>query len=191
MATKKETANAEAETKSMLYNGASMAQLTALFKIDHRTLSAKIHGLEPCGTRSGFPIYQVSDVASRMGKLTEEQVDAAMKRLNHADLPKLLTKEYWNGLRARQAFQRDEGDLWSTAQIVERASEMVKALKMELDLMPDAVERQTELSDRQRQIMLNLIEGTKANMLKNLQRLFLEPTKPKVRAVVEDDDDEL
>lgn len=183
----------DATSASILYEGANMSQLCILFKADDRVLKEKMHGIKPVGKRTGVPIYAVSEVAARMGKLSEEQVDAAMRRLNHADLPKMLTKEYWNGLRARQEFEIKNGDLWPTSKVISDVGEMVKNLKMELDLLTDAIERNTELTPRQRDVAMALVDGTKTNMLKRLREKF-DPT-PKAKAkpapAIQDDDDDL
>lgn len=180
------------ESQSILYEGANITQLTLLLKCDHKVLRMRMHGMQPIGKRNGVEIYDIAEVAARMGKLSEEQVDAAMKRLNHDQLPKLLTKEYWNGKRARQAFEKEEGDLWETTTIVSEIGEMVKALKMELDLLIDGIERQAEMTDKQRAIAKVMINGTKANMLKRLRERFEEkvPVR-KAKPVPVEDDDEL
>lgn len=176
---------------SILYEGANMSQLCILFKADDRVLKEKMHGINPVGKRTGVPIYAVHEVAARMGKLTVEQVDAAMKRLNHSDLPKLVSKEYWNGLRAKQAYELENGDLWRTTEVVHKVGEMVKTLKMELDLMSDGVEKQVELTSRQREIMLELIDGAKTSMLNALKEKFAPKVKKARPVVVEEEDDDL
>lgn len=184
----------DSKDESLLYEGANMSQLGVLFKCDHRVLKEKMHGISPVGKRSGVPIYEVAAVASRMGKLTEEQVDAAIRRLNHADLPKALTKEFWAGLKSKQDYEIRAGDLWSTGSVVAEVSEMVKTLKMELDLTIDAIERQSEMSERQRAIAKSIINGAKANMLKRLQEKFIDSMPVKTQTppiVVIEDDDEL
>lgn len=183
----------DATSASILYEGANMSQLCILFKADDRVLKEKMHGIKPVGKRTGVPIYAVSEVAARMGKLSEEQVDAAMRRLNHADLPKMLTKEYWNGLRARQEFEIKNGDLWPTSKVISDVGEMVKNLKMELDLLTDAIERNTELTPRQRDVAMALVDGTKTNMLKRLREKFDPAPKAKAKPApaIQDDDDDL
>lgn len=168
-----------------------MSQLCILFRADDRVLKEKMHGIKPVGKRTGVPIYAVHEVAARMGKLSVEQVDAAMKRLHHNDLPKLLTKEYWNGLRAKQDYEHKNGDLWRTTEVVHKVGEMVKVLKMELDLLSDGVEKQVDLTPRQREIIEELVDGAKTSMLNALKKEF--GTKPPVLSapVVEDEDDDL
>ena len=170
-----------------------MSELSILFKCDHRVLKEKMHGIAPVGKRGQALIYDISEVASRMGKLTEEQVDKAMRRLNHADLPKQLTKEYWAGKRSKQAYEREEGDLWPTARVVSEVGEMVKSLKMELDLLTDGIERNSEMTDRQREVAKQLVNGAKTNMLKRLKERFEDaepvPVSVPVVTMVEDDDE--
>lgn len=193
MSTDKVRGRLDAASESILFEGANMSELSILFKCDHRVLKEKMHGIAPVGKRGQALIYDISEVASRMGKLTEEQVDKAMRRLNHADLPKQLTKEYWAGKRSKQAYEREEGDLWPTARVVSEVGEMVKSLKMELDLLTDGIERNSEMTDRQREVAKQLVNGAKTNMLKRLKERFEDaepvPVSVPVVTMVEDDDE--
>ncbi len=179
------------QSETILYEGANLSQLGILFKCDHRVLKQRMHGIAPIGKRQNVEIYDIAEVASRMGKLSEEQVDAAMKRMNHDALPKQLTKEYWAGKRSKQEYELRAGDLWPTSQVVAEVGEMVKSIKMELDLLIDGVERQVEFSDKQREIAKQLVNGAKANMLQRLRDKF-ETKQPGVvlpDAAVEEDDE--
>lgn len=179
------------ESRAMMYEGCTFTQLTALFKMDDATLRARMHGVAPCGVRGHAAIYDVAEVARRCGNLTDEQVDAAMKRLNHNDLPKMLTKEYWNGLRAKQAYLKEEGDLWETAKVVEAMGDVAKTLKMELDLLIDAVERRYEISEDVRNTIVMLIDGAKDNMVHKINEKFSSKKSGAPTPPIEDDDDEL
>lgn len=193
MSTDKVRGRLDAASESILFEGANMSELSILFKCDHRVLKEKMHGIPSVGKRGQALIYDIAEVASRMGKLTEEQVDKAMRRLNHADLPKQLTKEYWAGKRSKQAYEREEGDLWPTARVVSEVGEMVKSLKMELDLLTDGIERNSEMTDRQREVAKQLVNGAKTNMLKRLKERFEDaepvPVSVPVVTMVEDDDE--
>lgn len=166
------TSTLDDKSKAILYEGANLSEMAILFKRDERTLKRLMHGIEPIGKRYNAPIYDVAKVATRMTKMSAEQVDQAIRRLNHADLPQSLTKEFWSGQRSKQEYQLREGDLWPTSKVIEKAGEMVKVLAMELNLLSDGVERSTELTDKQREILLNLVDGAKTNMLKKLRENF-------------------
>lgn len=185
----------DSESTGIIYEGANESQLCALFKIDNRSIKSRLLGLEPVGKRNGASIYDVAEVAQRMGKLTPKQIEQAMKRMNHADLPPLLAKEYWNGQRARQAFEENEGDLWRTEKVVSKMSDVVKALSMELNLLVDSIERQHEISEPVRELMINLVNGAKLNMVKSVIREFPNSEKkiedkPKVEALPLPSDEE-
>jgi hypothetical protein len=186
------------QSAAILYEGANMSQLSILFRMDDRVLKEKMHGLQPCGKRGNASIYDVAEVAARCGKLTEEQVDAAMRRLNHKDLPKELTKEYWAGLKSRHEYMKNEGDLWPTNKVIAAVGDIFKLVKMSALLTSDAIERNVELSDRQREIVKSQMDG----MLLELHRKIIETFKKENRdvestldaasaAAVEHDDDDL
>lgn len=182
-------------SRMILYQGANLSELGVLFKADHRTLKQRMHGIEPVGKRHGAYVYEIAAVAEKMGKLSEEQVRKAMMTMNHDQLPKQLSKEYWAGQRSRQEYELRAGDLWPTTKVIENVGEMVKSLKMELDLLVDGVERITELTDRQREVIKQLVKGAKSNMLKRLEEKFqakpVVEEVPEAIVVIDDDDDEL
>lgn len=201
MARRNAAVSLDDQSAAILYEGANMSQLSILFKMDDRVLKQKMHGLQPCGHRGNAAIYDVAEVAARCGKLTAEQVDAAMKRLNHADLPKELSKEYWNGLRARQEYMAREKELWATEKVVEAVGDIFKLVKMSVLLASDSVERQVELSDRQREIIRQAMDGLLVDLNNRIRVRFKEEQRgvdreqeweEKVdKALQEDDDDEL
>lgn len=180
------------EGESILYEGANLSQLTLLFKCDIKTLKARTYGIKPVGMRKGVEVFDIAEIATRMGKLSEAQIDKAMARMNHDALPKQLTKEYWAGKRSKQEFMLREGDLWPTTKVVSEVGEMVKSLKMELDLLIDGIERSVEMTDKQREVAKSLVNGAKGNMLQRLREKF-ETKQPGIvkSAPAVDDDDEL
>lgn len=152
------------ETKGMLFEGASISQLGKLFGLDNRTVAGKIVGVDPVGRRAGHPIYAVKEAAPY---LVETQLDVNdievvinyVRRLNHTNLPKMLTKEFWAAMTAKQRFEENAGDLWRTEDVVASYSELVNTIRMPLVLAIDTVESEVELSERQRRIMTALIDN--------------------------------
>lgn len=152
------------ETKALLFEGASISQLGRLFGMDNRTVASKIHAVDPVGRRAGNPIYAVKDAAPF---LVETQLDINdievvinyVRKLNHTNLPKMLTKEFWAAMTAKQRFEENAGDLWRTEQVVEAYSELVNTIRMPLVLAIDTVQAEVELSERQRQLMSALIDN--------------------------------
>lgn len=181
-----------------MYEGANLSQLGRLFKMDHRVLVEKLHNCPPTGVRNGVDIWDVATAAPHLVKPIYD-IETYIKRMHHNDLPKFLTKEFWAGQRSKQEFLLKEGELWSTSRVVTAVGSFMKLVKMNVRLLTDSVDRQAELSDRQRHI----IRGLGDSMLEELYRTVLEafaekPSSETVKieaaavvAEVQGDDDEL
>jgi len=88
------------------------------------------------------------------------------------DLPPMLRKEFWTGQNARLKFEKDQGELWDTQTVVEYVSEAFKTIRMSLLLLSDGVERDTVLSDVQRDTIKNLIDSTLEDIRERLSNQF-------------------
>lgn len=157
------------ETRAMLYDGLNLSQLGRAFRMDHRVLVEKLHNCPPTGTRGGVDTWTIAVAAPHLVKPIYE-IEEYIKRMHHNDLPKHLTKEFWAGLRSRQEYEQKEGNLWLTSRVVEVIGGLMKMVKMSVRLMADAVDRQAELSDRQRHLVKALGDG----MLEELYRTVTE-----------------
>lgn len=193
-ATTQRSTQIDEDSKGIIFEGANKSQLEALFRIDNRVLNEYINGLAPVGKRGGVDIFDVSEVAKRIARPSDEQVERILPRMNHAALPKQLTKEFWQGQKTKQDFLLRAGELWSTDKVVAEVGEMVKQLNMELNLLIDGIERNTEMSEKQREVAAGLVEGAKANMVKRLKEKFQDktvakPVAPPPAAPVVDDDE--
>lgn len=166
----------DSETSAMLFEGASLSQLSQLFSQDIRKVKAKLHGLSPVKTRAGHPIYNVAEAARHLVQ-PMWGIDEYIKRMNHADLPTLLSKEYWAGMRTRQIFEEAAGDLWRTDEVTEHITEILKTISVSLRLSADSVERETSLSVQQRNTIIRLMDETLANAHKTLQKAMLKARK--------------
>lgn len=165
----------DGETTAMLFEGASLSQLVQLFGQDIRKIKAKLHGLHPVKTRAGHPIYSVKEAARYLAE-PAWPIDEYIKRMNHMDLPFMLKKEYWAGMRSRQIYEQAAGDLWPTVKVVGHVTEILKTISLSLKLADDAVEREVRLSPQQRDIVRRIMDETLQNAHDALHR-FLEEAK--------------
>lgn len=159
------------ETKAIIYEGATIRQLAIMFRADPKVVSRKVAGLVPVGRRRGNNVYRVDEAASRLVKPGYD-IERYIREMNHTDLPPLLAKEFWNAQRARQTFEENEGDLWRTADVVQALGEAFNTCRMALLLIPDAVERQTGLTDQQRVVIKSLVDGALADLRHKLKDRF-------------------
>ena len=177
-------------SRAMIFDGVTLNQMVQMFHMDSRTLIRRLHGVKPVGRRHGGDIYLLHEVVPYLWKPSTQQVEEAIRRMNHQDLPKTLTKEYWAGLRSKQEYELRRGDLWPTGKIVEKVGDVYKMVKMSALLMTDAVERQTELTDRQRNIIRQLTRAMLEDLAKNIKQNFKVPEPEFVPSMEDEDDDE-
>lgn len=197
----KKTDATDQTTRAILYDGANLSQLGNLFRMDHRVLVEKLEkgGCRPTGERNGVNIYAVHEVAPYLVR-PAYQIEEYIKRMNHTELPKHLTKEFWAGLRSRQEYEQREGNLWPTTRVVEVIGGLMKMVKMSVRLMADSVDRQAELTDRQRFLVKSLGDGMLEELYRTVQEEFskaptnrtvIDAADDAVEAVRNEDDDEL
>lgn len=185
MASSKPGHSLDAESRAMLYEGCNLSQLSILFRMDHRPLVEKLHGVEPSSKRGNAAIYLVHEVAPYLVKPLYD-IEAYIKRMNHNELPKHLTKEFWAGLRSKQEYELRDGDLWPTEKVIEHVGELFKLIKMQSRLAADAVDRQTELTPRQRSIVRGIFDG----LMRDLHTAVIENFSHKEQRVEEAEDDD-
>ncbi len=164
---------AEAEKNIDVLAGVPVSTLAALFRMDRRSVIAKIGAVKPCGERRGAKIYHIYDVAPKLVK-PEGDIEAAIRRMRPNDIPPMLSKEYWNGQNARAKFLENEGQLWRTDKVFEAITGVLKFVRMQLLLMPDTIEKMTILSDRQRKELQGLIDKTLATLRAQILKEFGE-----------------
>lgn len=148
------TAGVDEASTSMIFEGVTKSQMVDLFKMDTRTINRRlaVSDVVPSGKRNGYDIYHVRDVAPWLlpPKMDIEQY---IRNMNPQDLPKMLTKEFWNGMKARQEFRLRENELWETPEVHACLSEMVQVMIMSSRTIEDQVDRLAELSSKQREIL--------------------------------------
>lgn len=176
------------ESRAILYDGCSLSQLSTIFDSDNREVARKIKNLAPCGERMGYPIYKLSEAAAFLIP-PQGDIAEAIKKMSPKDLPPALTKEFWAGQHARLKFEEDQGDLWRTSYIIEKLSELFKTLRMSILLMQDQVERQTALTDQQRDIIRTMTDGVLNDLANSLiERFKNEPDREQEEAEWSDPD---
>jgi hypothetical protein len=165
------------QTRVMLFQGASVSQLATLFGYDNRTVTKRIFGLKPCGKRQGHPVYSIRDAAPYLVDPIGD-IEAHIKKMNHRDLPPLLLKEFWAGKMQRLKFEKEQGWHWPTDVVIEHYGEVFKTIRTSLLLAVDAVEREAEMTDRQREACKQIIDALMADVREKLvERFANEPRR--------------
>ena len=148
------------EADDMVNTGrATLAQLGKLFRMDKPKVARLLAGVPRAGRRGTYDVYDVREAAAVL-QAPGYEIEDAIRHMNQADLPSLVGKEFWNGQRARKAYERESGNLWETDDIVAVLARTFNAIVMAQKLMLDQVERETSVTPRQREIVKRISEGT-------------------------------
>ena len=85
-----------------------------------------------------------------------------------------------------------EGDLWPTTDVVKKVGELMKLMSMSMKLLADTVDRQAELTDKQRRIILAIVDSTQEDLVKQVVENFSHEPKqaPQLPAPSHDEEDE-
>ena len=94
--------------------------------------------------------------------------------MNFKDLPKELSKEFWNGQRAKQEYDLRAGNLWPTEDVVSVFGEAIKTLRMSLLLIPDTLSRQVGLTEAQRNVVQSSVDSILDDLANTLEKRFAE-----------------
>lgn len=202
-----EKQNNRHQTRAM-YEGCTVFDLMQLFSISRPMCQRKLSGVPPTGKRGSYDIWSLKTVAGLFVKPVGSMQEY-LKAARPGDLPNELQKEYWNGLRAKQAFMEKEGTLWQTEQVVALFGEAFQLIRTSMMLLPDELERRSAMSDVQRTGLQEGIDSALDGMQKVIQEAFKDAKSPKnlpgvynisdevidefadVFEPVEDEDDEL
>lgn len=138
---------------------ATQTQLAKLFRRDKNSMPRLLQAIAPVGKRKGFPIYNIAEAAGALVPVGYD-IEERLRTMNQADLPPLLGKEFWNGQRARKAYERESGDLWATGEVTAVLARCFAAVGMQMKLLLDKVERQTALTPRAREIIRREADAT-------------------------------
>lgn len=180
------------ESEAVIYQGANVSQLARLFGLDNRTVAAKLYELPPAGQRNGYDYWSIKDAASYLAEVRINLEDTNklaeyIRKLNHSNLPKMLTKEFWAAMLAKQKYEENAGELWRTERVVEVVSDLVKTVRTPLILARDTVAAQSELTPRQQQVLNAVIDNILEELHEAVTKNFSEQNPQEEQ--VEDDSD--
>ena len=159
-------------TSEILATGeATMSQIAQMFETDAKTLPQRMKGVIPAGKRNGYKVYRIRDAASRLVKPGYE-IEDYIRQMSPQELPPLLNKEFWNGQRARQAYEKEMGNLWPTEDVVELFVVLCQGIRQTLILVSDDVEREEGFTDGQRRAFRRITDAAIVTLQEKLTEKF-------------------
>lgn len=159
------------ESNVIIYEGASIRQLSIMFQMDKTTVQKRLAGLAPVGRSRGTSIYGIKQAAQRLVE-PGYSMERYIMNMNHLDLPPLLGKEFWNGQRSRLSYEQENGDLWRTTDVVRTLSLVMSTYRMVAQTLPDVLEREAGLGREQKAVVRRVVDGALEDARDKMERAF-------------------
>lgn len=150
-----------------------MSQIAKLFRTDAKTLPQRMHGVVSVGKRSGYRVYNIAEAAGRIIKPGYE-IEEFIRQMSPQEMPPLLQKEYWNGQKARLAFEKELGNLWPTEDVVEHTAVLQQGIRQAINLATDEVDREEGFTTGQRKAFRRIMDAAITDMAEKIQETFKE-----------------
>lgn len=146
-------------TSEILATGeATLSQIAQMFETDAKTLPQRMKGIVPAGRRNGYKVYNIREAAGRLVQPSYE-IEEYIRQMSPQELPPLLNKEFWNGQRARIAYEKEMGNLWATEDVVELFSVLEQGVRQTWILLTDDIEREEGVTDGQRKVLRRISDA--------------------------------
>ena len=167
----------DVESRAMIYQGVSVPQLRAIFNLKDEDVMRRLGDLPPVGTgRQNNPVYNLAQAAARIvrPRITPEAIDAYMRTANPANLPPMVSKHYWEGLRTRERYREEVDELWYTEDVMRLLSETFQTIRTTLVLLPDAMRGREDMTEAQ----FRFVQGVVDDTIEDLRVRLVDPVKP-------------
>lgn len=159
-------------TSEILATGeATMSQIAQMFQTDAKTLPQRMKGIIPKGKRNGYRVYDIREAASRLVKPGYE-IEDFIRQMSAQELPPLLNKEFWNGQRARIAFEKEMGNLWPTEEVIALFAVLENGIRQTMLLVVDDIQREEGLTDGQRRAFRRITDASITQFKEKLTEAF-------------------
>ena len=152
---------------------ATLSQIAQLFETDAKTLPQRLKGIVPAGRRNGYKVYNISECAASLIKPGYE-IEQFIRQMSPQEMSPLLQKEFWNGQRARIAYEKEMGNLWPTEDVVAFAGVLQQAIRQVIILVTDDVDREEGFTDGQRKAFRRIMDDGIRKMKENVKEAFEE-----------------
>lgn len=152
--------------------GVTASWLAVAFAIPEPTVRYKLRNCpvktnRVRGTKMQVKLYDLK-TAARYLVAPAFSTKEYMRALKRGDLPAVLQQAVWDAMLKRQKWEENAGQLWRTEQIREVLGSTFQNLKFTLQLWAETVERQTELSDAQRAMIVEMVESLQGDLYEAL-----------------------
>lgn len=154
----------------LIADGATAEELGVIFGRSRTAVQRALEdaGVRHCNSEGRVKRWRIADVASVLYKPDPKTIRSTILKLKASEIPPALSKEFWDAEMKRQKWLTEAGKLWREEDVVQLLGEVFKTLAMGLQLLSDAVERETGLTETQRRLIESMVDDARMEMRNKL-----------------------
>lgn len=166
-----------AQPAAEIMGGVTVFWLAKAFGMEVSTVRKRVADCPPLARKTSGYLYSLP-VAAQYLVNPKIDVRGYLDSMKPADLPQQLQAAYWEANLKRTKFESMMKQLWVSEDVMEVFAEVFKAIKFNIQLWPDTLERQTNFSDEDRQVLVRLADDLQDEIYKAIERLSAERSTP-------------
>ena len=146
--------------KNPAQGGVTVAWLAEVFEMEQKTVKARLKFCPVLKSRARGKtmvtrLYDIKEAAQYLVTPTVSTMEV-LRELKRGQLPPALQQSVWDALLKRQTWEERAGQLWRTEKVREVLGSTFQSIKFTTQLWAETVERSSELSPAQREIIVNM-----------------------------------
>lgn len=148
--------------------GVTASWLSEVFDMDVRVVKARLRDcpVKSSHSRGTKMLTTHYDVKTAAAYLVTPAFSTAeyLRGVRRGDLPAALQQTVWDALLKRQKWEETAGQLWRTEKIRDVLGITFQSMKFTIQLWSETIERQTELSDSQRDLIITMADSLQSDL---------------------------
>lgn len=147
--------------------GVTSSWLAGAFQLSVGAVRKRLAACDPFRiTHGNTPHYDIREAAAY---LVKPNID--LSTLKRSDLPANLQASAWDAKLKEQKWRRNAGELWHTQDVLDVFGDVFLLLKTTLQLFPEDKRLAKTLTDEQRSVLIELIDGLQKEIHSKLVEL--------------------
>lgn len=154
--------------------GVTVSWLSQVFELPVPVVKAKLKFCQPKtvrrrGEKMLSTYYDIKEAAAYLVTPAFSTAEY-LRAVKRGELPPALQQQIWDALLKRQKWEENAGQLWRTEKVREVLGSTFQTIKFTIQLWADTVERQTELTPEQRDMIIRMADALQAEIYESLVR---------------------
>ena len=150
-----------------IQKGVTATWLARVMRMDVNDVKARLAHVTPMTTGNRQAAY---DIKTAMQHLVDPvaDIESFIRNMDPKSLPTQLTSAFWTAEKTRLQTLEMAGQLWNTNTVLTGYAHVFRILRDDTNLWVDTLDEVEEMTDKQRAVVAQLVDGLLSNIHKSL-----------------------